>query len=168
MGQPYVPAPADGWTAGASFLEWKRDRMELVVSILDPTPREIDAASRGKLRLGVASQRSAVLLGWNLPRLADVSMVAPCNVLVHPPEERPDLTPLPTGRRDSLTFVLVDSRDGAIQSVRVVSPSARVSRALRAAVLQHIDIGPDPKNHDGDVALARLSLVVIDRAEDGE
>ena len=154
VGRPCPFVPTSGWTPRSSCVEWSRDFMGIFIAHERPSPTEIEWVRKADIHLGVAAVRSVVFIVY---KVGGLSGEAPYNAHSVPADRRPDLSVLPEGYRLLSPIFLIDSSDGFVCAIRLATMSARVSQALRAAVVHQIDLGNDLVQYNRDLSEALAS-----------
>ena len=150
-------------------MEWTRDFIGIFTSHAHVTADEIATLSSAKVNIGVATVGRVV---FAVHDIGGMNGESPYNVHLLSPESRPELTVLTQNERLLAPIFLIDSSDGTVCAIRVVTMSERVSQALRAAVSHQLDVGHDSEKFKRDLLHALvtystkdlLRMAVIDEA----
>lgn len=119
-------AKVSQWTEGMHILGLSAERPQVMIAMPRPSASEIEAFRSGPMNVGLASHGSVVVILVRIDGSIDWSD-APFDIRLAPVTER-----TPPGERLAVSWVLVDSRNGIVEAMRMTSLTRTFTDLLRA------------------------------------
>lgn len=136
VGKPYSPSGQQVWPDNSPHWVISEELVELAMFIPGPTPEERTEFQYGRVKFGLVAGDHALVLGvklgampwWDGPWQARRQTVTP-----------PGLPDVADGKHTRVLMVLVHSRTGLVEEMRVISWPSRFTQAVRKALLHQLD-----------------------------